>query len=638
MMQSGQIYYKRKPTREVAIGKIPLGGSNPIRIQTMTNTSTKDIEGSVAQCIKAFDTGADYVRITVPSLNDVEAIASIKTNLLEAGYEKPIIADVHFKPAIAEQVASMVEKVRINPGNFVDRKDFDTLTYSDDEYQAELRKIEEKVTALIDICKHFNTAIRIGVNHGSLSDRIMSRYGDTPMGMAESAMEFVRIISKTGFHDIVISMKSSNTRVMVHATRLVVELMEKEHYSYPIHLGVTEAGEGEDGRIKSSVGISTLLAEGIGDTIRVSLTEDPEFEIPVAQKLANHFIGWDKIPVPVFTDKNYINPFEYRKRITNEINSFIGGNHVPVVFADMSMNSELCQIHLDQLGWSLTNTNNLSGISPDLVFTKEINSKLHVPENKGIILDYTCYRKLDINHKNIFPLISRQELGEIHSLPDKPKFLLLQIADITDDLLKLIKKDQMIILVMESDQKTGLLEHKNIFNLLLEHGIQAPVIIRKQYNLNHVEDFQIAASADTGGLFIDGLGDGIWLNNTDSAISQQQVLSASFGILQAARVRTSRTEYISCPGCGRTLFDLQSTVKKIREKTSHLKGLKIGVMGCIVNGPGEMADADYGYVGTGRGKVNLYKGQTCIQKDIIEEQAVEALIQLIRDNGDWVEF
>ncbi|HPD27804.1 MAG TPA: (E)-4-hydroxy-3-methylbut-2-enyl-diphosphate synthase [Paludibacteraceae bacterium] len=548
--------YKRRKATLVRVGNVTLGGNVPVRIQTMANTNTNDIDASVAQAIRIADVGGEVLRYTTQGLREVESLAAIHHTLRQRHVNIPLVADVHFNPKVAEEAARYVEKVRINPGNYVASKSTD---YTEKEWNEELDKINEKLTVLLDICKKNRTAIRIGVNHGSLSPRILNRYGDTPEGLVVSCMEFLRICKAQNFNDIVLSIKSSNVFVMVKAVRLLVATMQDEGMDYPIHLGVTEAGEGEDGRIKSAMGIGALLADGIGNTIRVSLSEEPECEIPVAQKLVDYISLRAQHPSISATPYADFNPFVYHRRITHAVNKIGGSNPVAVIGMQTS----------------------LGDLQPDCLLN-ELN---------------IC--KINYN------LLSDSFLEELRQKSDK-------------------------LLLLSSEHQNPIGEMRAVFHRLMAVGITNPVIIAFDYAENQLEDFQIKAAADFGALLLDGFGDAILLTNRGSAISAKQLTSVAYAILQAARVRMSRTEYISCPGCGRTLFDLQATVAKVKAATAHLKNLKIAIMGCIVNGPGEMADADYGYVGAGKGKVSLYRKNVCLEKNIPEEEAIEKLMEIIQ--------
>jgi len=607
--------YKRRVSSVVRIGDIPMGGANPIRIQSMTSTNTNDTEASAEQSIRIIKAGSDYVRLTAQGVREAENLKNIKEQIRAQGYNTPLIADIHFNPRAAETAALYVEKVRINPGNFVDgAKRFAGKVYTDEEYEQEIEKIRTKLSSFLDICKQHNTAIRIGVNHGSLSDRIMTRYGDTPEGMVESCMEFLRICVEQNFTDIVISMKASNTIIMTQAVRLLVEKMDKEGLYFPLHLGVTEAGDGEDGRIKSAVGIGALLSDGLGDTIRVSLSEDPEYEIPVAKKMVEYIgqrVNHPEIKATPYPEFSF---FSNIRRKTDVVGN-IGGEQLPVVISDRSNGNFEFDVHF----------------LPDYIYTgKNIPEK--APRSIPIIVDAAGWK----NEENSYPLYNVNNLKEISYSSATINFLELSFTDLNTEIIDLIKAKKNVVLILTTNHINGVGEQRAFIHKLMNNSCDVPIIIQRKYNDNEPEDIQIKAGVDFGTLFIDGFGNGIMIQN-EGSIPIKKLDAYSFGILQASRVRTSKTEYISCPSCGRTLFDLQSTVAKIKEATSHLKHLKIGIMGCIVNGPGEMADADYGYVGAERGKVSLYKKQECIQRNIPSEEAVEKLIQLIKDNGDWVE-
>lgn len=608
----------RLKTPEVEVGGIRLGGSNPIRVQTMATTNTNDTESSVNQCIKAAEAGAELFRITAPSLKEAKNLANIKRGLLSKGFRIPIVADIHFNPEVALEAAKYVEKIRINPGNYADpRAKFEKFEYTDQEYLNELAKVEERFLPLLAQCREKKVAMRIGVNHGSLSDRIMSRYGDTPAGMVESAMEFLRICNRYNFHNLVVSMKSSNTRVMVQSTRLLVNQMMAEGLVYPLHLGVTEAGEGEEGRIKSAVGIGTLLADGIGDTIRVSLTEDPECEIPVAQKLVKYFENRKTEPQISEIKSLPYDPFSYSRRKTSTCQN-VGGSNPPAVIADLSYKDEVNEQVLLDWGWQFnSNTSEWKrgDLSADYFFTGNPDSiKLPVPEG--------------------LPIVWFESIEKICDSPT-PIFYKVNCSQLNDLLIQKLRNTDNAILVLEANNTNGYADQRAAIIRLINAGVKTPVIIHRGYEESDIEEFQLKSSSDLGALLIDGLGDGVMISS--KSIQQETICSTAFSILQAARTRTTKTEYISCPGCGRTLFNLQETVAKVKSATSHLKGLKIGVMGCIVNGPGEMADADYGYVGAGSGKVSLYKGKEVYKRNISEEIAVEELIGLIKDSGDWKE-
>ena len=602
--------YERQKTWEVQIGNTPLGGNNPIRIQSMTDTDSRDTEATVDQIIRIVKEGADYVRVTVKGIYDAENLKNIKKELVARGYNTPLIADIHFNPRLAEIAALDVAKIRINPGNFYDKRArFEHLLYDDEEYRAELDKIEKQFIPFLESLKKTNAALRIGANQGSLSDRIMSRYGDTPAGIVESVMEFLRICKKVDFRNVVISIKSSNTRIMVYTVRLFNFRMRLEDMKYPLHLGVTEAGEGEEGRIRSAVGIGALLADGIGDTIRVSLTEAPEREIPVARKLIDHFKsyqGHQPIKAPLHAQTN---PFEYERRSTRPVLN-MGGRQFPVVVAqlgDRSLN-EMIPIR--------------GNLIPDYFISD--NTILDMEGNEFPIIDMEEY------------LYESTRWGRMKFIrTNKPDFD--RFMDLNPEIITKLKQTRKTVLILESFNNNPFAELRAFFMMLETHIWKVPVILYRKYNESRLEDLQIKASADLGGLLIDGYGDGLCIDNTNDRITFTELKDLSFGILQASRMRVSRTEFISCPGCGRTLFDLQKTTREVKEHFKHLNHLKIGVMGCVVNGPGEMTDADYGFVGAGSGKVNLYKGQQLKKKHIPYEQAVEELEQMIKDYDDWID-
>ena len=629
--------YVRRKTIEVKVGNVPLGADNTVRVQSMTNTNTKDIKATVDQCIKIIEAGADYVRITVPSVKEVECLSSITSRLRNKGYTSPIIADIHFNPEIAERAAAIVEKIRINPGNFADRKKHNKSVYTEKEYTEDVKFLKEKFIPLLNICKKNNTALRIGTNHGSLSDRIMSRYGDTPEGMTESAMEYLRICKEEDFNNVVISMKASNTQIMVQSTRLLVNKMLKENMQYPVHIGVTEAGEGEDGRIKSAVGTGALLADGIGDTVRISLTENPEGEIPVAKKIVDYFSERGKHKSIKAIADYQLNPFQYKKRITNSVNR-IGGKYHPVVISDLSEAGFSIET-LVMAGWYYKSSVKnwiFSDVAADYLYLNDISNEFDIPDEKGIIQEYNKWKKFQGNKNKCFPLISLSDYFKESEKSDKINFVEIYYDELNDSVIKDLNSDSTIVLVLGTNNINGFAEQRALLCELVNANCNIPVVIKRNYNENDKEDFQLKSAADTGGLFLDGLGDGIWLTNKGN-VKFGDISSTAFGILQASRARISKTEYISCPSCGRTNFNIQEVVGKIRERTSHLTGLKIAVMGCIVNGPGEMADADYGYIGVGKNKVTLYKAMTAVKKNIHEEKAVGELISIIKENGDWRE-
>ncbi len=607
--------YKRRLSSETRIGDTPMGGQNPIRVQSMTNTNTNDTEASTEQVIRIVKAGADYVRLTAQGVREAENLRNIKEKVREQGYKTPLIADIHFNPRAAEAAARIVEKVRINPGNFVDRvKTFETFEYTDEEYALEIEKICAKLIPLLNICKEHKTAIRIGVNHGSLSDRIMSRYGDTPEGMVESCMEFLHICIDEGYYDIVISMKTSNTVVMSKAVRLLIARMEKEGLNFPLHLGVTEAGDGEDGRIKSAVGIGSLLSDGIGDTIRVSLSEDPEFEVPVARKLVAYIAEKENHPEIEAKASDKFSPFSTDRRETYVVGN-IGGDNLPVVISDRSQGNFELNSHF----------------LPDYIYVgREL--PLAAPRAIPSIIDIAGWK----GDKNTYPLFDKSNCREIRQNNAEIKFLRLSYPELNDEIISLLKGEKSIVIILTTNHQNGVGEQRAFIHTLMNNDCDTPIIPNRQYHENESEDLQIKAATDFGTLYLDGFGNGIILENVGD-ISLKNVDAYMFGILQASRIRTSKTEYISCPSCGRTLFDLQTTVALVKGATSHLTHLKIGVMGCIVNGPGEMADADYGYVGAEKGKISLYKKKNLIEKNISSEEAVERLVQLIKDNGDWAE-
>lgn len=627
--------YSRLKTREVKVGKVGVGGNNPIRVQSMTTTDTMDTEATVAQSIRMIEAGCEIVRITAPSKKEAENLANIKALLLEKGYDTPLVADIHFTPNAAEIAARIVEKVRVNPGNYADKKKFEHIEYNDETYLAELERIRERFTPLVRICKEEGTAMRIGTNHGSLSDRILSRYGDTPEGMVESAFEFLRICRNEDYHDIILSMKASNTRVMVQAYRLLMARMIEEGWNYPLHLGVTEAGEGEDGRIKSAVGIGTLLEDGLGDTVRVSLTEEPEFEIPVAQDLVTRYNtrAVDQLPIP--ESLNEIDPYTYQKRKTTEIHN-VGSSNVPRVISDLSKKEEIKPANLFGFGYRYSvdaDKWNLTDLATDFIYVGNKQIDFEIPGTLGVIQDYRTWKMAE--KERHYPLFGQSEIGESESTSGT-KFLQLDSKDIFDSgMIDQLKSMTETVVILTSSNPHGMPEKRAAIESLVGNKIDLPVVLKRDYSGLNESQFQIAASTDAGALLTDGLGDGIWI--TSDSQSDQVVNSTVFGLMQASRTRISKTEYISCPSCGRTLFDLQETTAKIRERTDHLKGVKIGIMGCIVNGPGEMADADYGYVGVGVGKITLYKGQEVVKRAIPSEQALDELIELIRAHGDWVE-
>ena len=623
---------KRLATLEIQIGNTSMGGNAPIRVQSMTTTDTMDTTGSVEQSIRMIDAGCELVRLTAPSKNEAENLRNIKEVLNSRGYNTPLVADIHFTPNAAEIAAGIVEKVRVNPGNYADKKKFEEIDYTEESYQAELRRIEEKFTPLVLLCKTNGTAMRIGTNHGSLSDRILSRFGDTPEGMVESAMEFIRICEKHEYHSLVISMKASNTLVMVQAYRLLVATMLKNGRCYPLHLGVTEAGDGEDGRIKSAVGIGALLEDGLGDTVRVSLTEAPEFEIPVARKLIAKYSNRKNIfPLPEGQIPKY-SPYSQERRKTTQQHN-IGSEHVPVVVADLSNKKEITPANFFAFGYTYSvqlDKWTILDQAADYVYIGDNTLDFELPGPIGVIVNYAVWQKLYSNKAGFSPLLTLEQVQEITT--DTAGFVLIKAENAMPvDLLR-SHPGLTVVLATDFDNKTHVF--RNFYLNLAKNSLINPIILQFTEHTADEETFQLYTSSDAGSLLIDGFGDGLWLCSDQP---RKVINSTAFGILQATRSRISKTEYISCPSCGRTLFDLQETTAKIRERTSHLKGIKIGIMGCIVNGPGEMADADYGYVGTGPGKINLYKEKEVIKRNVPEDNAVDELIELIRSNGDWID-
>lgn len=608
--------YRRRESSVVNVGGTPLGGDNPIRIQSMTTTSTDDTEACVEQAKRIIDAGGEYVRLTTQGVREAENLKNINAGLRAQGYQTPLVADVHFNPHVADVAALYAEKVRINPGNYVDpARKFKHLEYTDEEYADELKKIEERFVPFLNICKANHTAIRIGVNHGSLSDRIMSRYGDTPEGIVESCMEFLRICKKEHFDNVVISIKASNTVVMVRSVRLLVDTMEREGMNYPLHLGVTEAGEGEDGRIKSAVGIGALLADGIGDTIRVSLSEEPEAEIPVGRHLVDYIVrrkGHLLIPGEQYEGFNYLRP---ERRKTNAVTG-IGGSFTPKVVS------------------SRNNSNHPS--KADFLYIGDGSSFNDWSRaDAGYIIDFPSYEKVKAEHpeRRLYPIFPYNAMPFISSVDSKAKFLVLQFGAPSEEYLACLKAHPEVVVVCVSNHANRLGDQRALAHELMVNGIANPIVFCQMYSHSQEEksDFQLEAAADMGALMFDGFCDGIWLMN-EGTLSDADIESTAFGILQAARLRMSKTEYISCPGCGRTLYDLRTTIARIKAATKEMKGLKIGIMGCIVNGPGEMADADYGYVGAGPGKVSLYRQKECVAKNIAADQAVDRLLELIEND------
>lgn len=638
--------YSRRKTIPVKVGDVVIGGDNPIVVQSMTTVDTMDTLGSVEQSIRMIESGCQLIRITAPSMKEAENLQNIKNELKKRGYNTPLVADIHFTPNAAEIAAKIVEKVRINPGNYADKKKFEVIEYTDESYQEELDRIRERFLPLVKICKEYGTAMRIGTNHGSLSDRIMSRYGDTPLGMVESALEFLRICEDENYHDIVISMKSSNTQVMVQAYRLLVQKLDEGGFKpYPLHLGVTEAGDGEDGRIKSAVGIGTLLEDGLGDTVRVSLTEDPEFEAPVAKSLVDRYAerkGHTRIEE---LHHFPITPFEHNKRDTIEVFNF-GGSNVPRVIADISAVANITEKEMKNIGhfylpeldkWKMNDQ------GADYVFSGDHPIPFMLPNGMKEIQYFNHWLHSE-DQVNKFPAFTLPEFKIATNFHYGLNFLMLSDLEVYEALPFLEgRKDVVVILQSENAHKMAAL--RRAFISLMENHCLAPVVVMVNYPVQDSDKTMLYAATDVGGLLVDGLGEGIMLGiGAYESREREQILaqiklhnSVGFGVLQAARTRMSKTEYISCPSCGRTLFDLQETTAMIRKRTDHLKGVKIGIMGCIVNGPGEMADADFGYVGSGKGKITLYKGKEVVKKSVPSERAVDELIEIIRKDGMWIE-
>ncbi|MFI5195958.1 MAG: (E)-4-hydroxy-3-methylbut-2-enyl-diphosphate synthase [Chitinophagales bacterium] len=671
--------YKRLPTREVQIGNLLLGNGHPICIQTMTTTDTMDTAATVAQSIRCIEAGSELIRITAPSKNEAENLFNIKKELRARGYNTPIVADIHFTPNAAEIAARIVEKVRINPGNYIDKKKFDLIEYTDAEYTAEVMRIRERFTPLVRICKEYGTAMRIGTNHGSLSDRIMSRYGDTPTGMVESAMEFLRIARDENYHQVVLSMKSSNPIVMVSAYRLLVQKMDEEFGAcYPLHLGVTEAGDGEDGRIKSAIGIGALLEDGIGDTIRVSLTEDPEFEIPVCRDIVKRYEGRsghdpiaefpdannqtlpaclqipNSIPIAIGTQSPILpyNPFSYMRRETIAV-QHIGAHAVPVVIADYSKENKLIPKSFEPVGYTYneaTDKWSISDAAADFIYTGNKLFDFALPGTLQVICNQATWQNVADKTK-YYPLFQQDEYLKSNLSLDQTHFVAVDANKVMDGIIDKLRFYPHAILVVRTTNSHAMASMRRLLIELMMLGVKCPVILQPESNDNTVDEQLIHFATDAGGLLLDGFGDGVWLVNTNSNMQNSKVSgrtyleiknnaqflnNTAFSILQATRTRISKTEYISCPSCGRTLFDLQETTARIRAATHHLKGVKIAIMGCIVNGPGEMADADFGYVGSGPGKITLYKGKEVMKRNVPSDIAVDELIGLLKESEAWV--
>lgn len=650
---NSKLTYSRFKTREIQIGHLGMGSDNPIRIQSMTTIDTMDTLGSVEQTIRMVDAGCEIVRITAPSIKEAENLGNIKNELRARGYDVPLVADIHFTPNAAEVAARLIEKVRVNPGNYADKKKFDQIDYTDSAYQAELDRIYKKFAPLVGICKEYGTAMRIGTNHGSLSDRIMSRYGDSPEGMVESAMEFIRICEDLNFYNLCVSMKSSNPKVMVQAYRLLVERMVSENMNYPLHLGVTEAGDGEDGRIKSAVGIGTLLEDGLGDTVRVSLTEEPEKEAPVAIALVNRY-SKRKVALAQDPHREILTLSEVGKTtpyVSREVNTFVGGTLVPRVIIDISAKNLKDPFILSEVGYKYDAINDkyhMGDQSVDFVYLADQLPSFTMPGNLKQLYNYNTWLSLK-NKANIHPVYGLAEFNQATLKDSALNMVRISNDDLANEEFNNLQIDQTVVFLLETTHAHGMADQRQFFANLQEIGLDNPVIIRRSYA---AEDFsgpvgdimnpeepiskiQLYAATDLGALLINGLGSGIWIDSP--ATPTDKLASVSFGILQATRSRISKTEYISCPSCGRTLFDLQDTTQMIRSRTNHLKGLKIGIMGCIVNGPGEMADADYGYVGAGPDKITLYRGQEVVKKNVSSANALDELINIIKSDGLWVE-
>ena len=640
-------YYERLITREVEVGEVPLGGRYPIRLQSMTVSDTMNTSAVVEECIRMIHAGCEYIRITAPSKNEAENLKNIKAELRKRGYNTPLVADIHFTPNAAEIAARIVEKVRINPGNFADKKKFENIEYSDAEYQGELQRIYQRFAPLVKICKEYGTAMRIGTNHGSLSDRIMSRYGDSPEGMVASALEFVDICEDLNYHQIVISMKSSNPLVMVEAYRLLVaQLKERGNGIYPLHLGVTEAGEGADGRIKSALGIGALLADGIGDTVRVSLTEPPEFEIPVAREIVNHFVLQPK-GSEVTTAEIHLpfNPFESYRRMTNAVGN-IGGGQVPRVISDfregLSREEDLQPVghFYDPVSdkWTMTD------MGTDYIYAGENLIPFMLPNGVKAIYEYQTWKKSE-DKINAFPIF--ESIDHYIKAEDKSPYInFIFHQGISAEALKAVQHDPtaVIVYILDAEKSSSMQACRSFMVQMIEEGILLPVILSHKARVKEDDPenmplsmFQIHATCAISEALTDGLTDGLWLRSDSLKITKEQLNTTTFNALQAARMRITKTEYISCPSCGRTLFDLQETTAMIRLRTEHLKGVKIAVMGCIVNGPGEMADADYGYVGSGIDVISLYRGKELVEKAVKTEFAVDKLIELIKADQKWIE-
>ncbi|MFM1969837.1 MAG: 4-hydroxy-3-methylbut-2-en-yl diphosphate synthase [Bacteroidota bacterium] len=650
--------YKRLKTLEVKIGDLLLGNNHPIRIQTMTTTDTMNTIATVEQSIRCIEAGAELVRITAPSKNEALNLQEIKNELRKRGYNTPLVADIHFTPNAAEIAARIIEKVRVNPGNYADKKKFDFIEYTDAAYNEEIERIRERFTPLVKICKEHGTAMRIGTNHGSLSDRIMSRYGDSAIGMVESAMEFLRIARDESYHNIVLSMKSSNPQVMVQAYRLLVQTMTTEFgVCYPLHLGVTEAGDGEDGRIKSAIGIGTLLEDGIGDTIRVSLTEDPEFEIPVCKDIVSRYNNRAASASLPEVEKLPYSPFEYARRKSIAVEN-IGGKQVPVVVADLSSRDTIEPADLQSIGYTYdepTDKWSIGDAAADYVYTGSTPITFALPGTLKNIVHAAAWQP---NSESVFPIFELADFIGASVKSERINFVMVdayseQRQSLSLDLVQQAASDKTVVFCVSSENSNAMQSVRRLLVSFAELGITQPVILVTDSSMQTPDEHLIHFATETGALLLDGLGDGIALGyRGEVKLENPQVKgrtylpvkdiyqftnNTAFSILQATRTRISKTEYISCPSCGRTLFDLQETTAKIRAVTNHLKGVKIAIMGCIVNGPGEMADADFGYVGSGPGKITLYRSKEVVKKNVDSEVAVDELINLLKDSGAWVE-
>lgn len=632
------VSYQRRATRVVHIGDVPMGGQYPIRIQSMTTVDTMDTMGSVEQTIRMVDAGCEYVRITAPSIKEAENLRAIRDELRRRGYSVPLVADIHFTPNAAELAARIVEKVRVNPGNYADKKRFEQIDYTDAAYESELQRIREKFLPLVRICKEYGTAMRIGTNHGSLSDRIMSRYGDSPLGMVESALEFLRICEDEQYFNIVLSMKSSNPQVMVQAYRLLVTKLNEEGFQpYPLHLGVTEAGDGEDGRIKSAVGIGTLLEDGLGDTVRVSLTEEPEAEVPVCRTLVSRYDERPGHPVIPEPDGYPLDPYAYTRRHTREVLG-IGGHQVPRVIADLSHRDSITPASLFAVGYQYAvalDKWNITDMACDWVYTGKTSIDFEIPGTLGIICDPEQWKNAS-DRERTYPMWQGKQYLRSGNKHPQLNWVRVDAEELNPALINHLMDDATAVLVLTTRNSHSMAALRRAFLQLIHHQCDVPVVIAMAYQDVSAEQLQVYTGTDIGGLLIDGLGDGLMLTGIRAG-GDKLINETAFNILQATRTRISKTEYISCPSCGRTLFDLQETTASIRARTYHLKGVKIGIMGCIVNGPGEMADADYGYVGSGPGRITLYRSKEVVKRNVPSASAVDELINLIREDGNWIE-